>query len=772
MSSKYQWTQIGKQKIKLSNLDKIIYPDEQIIKAEVVQYYYRIAPTLLNHIKYRPLSLIRFPDGIKAASFFQKDRPEWAPDWIQFVRLGREDTKDYIYLTDEASVVWLANLACLELHIMQITKMDLEHPDYFVIDLDPGPSVSFKLIKELSLLLREDMLELGYMPFIKTSGGSGLHLFMPIEPKWSHDDVFEAVQDIANKMVKKQPKLCTLGLKKETRTDKILIDIYRNRPSQTIVAPYSLRGKPGGTVSMPISWNELNNIESNHDFNLRNVIEKVITSGDAWEGFSSYSTPIHTKQIIHTVIQRDIPGEKHKTPTQLAEYARKRDFKRTSEPLPSVPVGQGNAFVIHRHHASRIHYDLRLEKDGVLKSWALPKGLPPYPGVKRLAVQTEDHPLEYLHFDGEIPKDEYGAGKMWNYATGKYTITKEKKDGFYFKLASPSWDAEYRMHNLKDKDWLLERVDTPIIIYDQYPWDVMLAEQQTSIPIGNDFVFEIKWDGIRSIIVINDNQITIHSRNKNNLNKQFPEILAARDFIKASNAVLDAEIVCLDEKGRPIFKRVISRLHHQHDSKIERAVKTNPAFAYIFDILYLDGKPLINEPLLRRKEWLQDIIKAGSPFRYSQHIEDGPALLEAAKSHQLEGIIIKNRLGKYYPGKRSTDWIKIKFRQSITCYIVGYTKGQGERENLFGAIHIMELNKKEKIYRGKVGTGFDSEYMEYLKEKMDSAGSGPKLFNLAPVEDKVTSWINPVLTCEVEFASMTDHGTLREPVFKGLIEEA
>ncbi len=771
MASKFQWVEIGKQKVKLSNLEKELYPGSGIIKAEVIQYYLKIAPTLLRHIKYRPLSLIRFPDGVGSTSFFQKDRPDWAPDWIESVTLGRSHAKDYMFLTNEASVVWLANLACLELHIMQISKSTLESPDYFVIDLDPSPRAQFQEVKELAWICKEYVEQLGYHPFLKTSGGKGLHLFIPVLTNWTHDQVFEAVSDIGKGIIKKYPHLSTLKLKKESREQKILVDIYRNRRSQTIVAPYSLRGKPGAPVSMPISWEWLENLDSNLDYHLNNVIESVIEEGDQWEGFASFAGDLHTQKRVHALIAELPPNPRHKTPEQLEAYGQKRDFEKTPEPTPEIALGEGNAFVIHRHHATRIHYDLRLEQKGVLVSWAVPKGMPPFPGIKRLAVQTEPHPMKYLHFDGEIPKGEYGAGMMWKYAVGKYSITKEKKDGFYFKLSSPNYSGEYRMHNTKGKEWLLERVDHPQILFSSFAWEVMLADPARKLPKGSKYTYEIKWDGIRVLIIIDEGETRILSRGKKDLTAQFPEIADSRDFIKASNAVIDAEIVCLDQAGAPVFKKVIGRMHQKSEVKIQRLTKSNPAYAYVFDILYLDGKSTTKDPLFRRREWLEDIVKKGSNYRFSQTFTDGKALYQAAKEAQLEGIIAKDPYSRYFPGKRTQDWLKIKFRNSIECVIIGYTAGQGERAPYFGALHIMEKSANDFIYRGKVGTGFDMVYMKYLKELMDGVPQTGKPIDFPIPDERVSIWIQPELVAEIEYAAITDQGTLREPVFKGLVQD-
>jgi len=428
----FQLTQVGKHKIKLTNLDKVLFPDSGVIKAELVAYYLKIAPTLLRYIRRRPLSLIRYPDGIQAHQFFQKDKPDWAPDWIESVPLGKEEKKDYILATDEATIVWLANLASIELHIRQDRSPHHDRPDFFIFDLDPPEGQPILEVVEIALALRQFLEPYGYHPFVKTSGGKGLHIFVPIEAKYDYDTLFDCVKSMAEEFIQSNPGSCTLKINKEARKGKLLVDIYRNRGSQTIVAPYSVRGREPAPVSMPLSWHQLEGLEDPTKYHVRNVADIVKHEGDQWEGFHSFSVPLHTDHEQRKGSTIVLPPSKYyKTPQQLKSYLDKRDFDKTPEPPPSIVETDGDAFVVHRHHASRLHYDLRLEKDGTLLSWAVPKGMPHKPGIKRLAVQTEPHPVEYLQFDGEIPKDQYGGGMMWIYARGKYEITKEKKDGFY-----------------------------------------------------------------------------------------------------------------------------------------------------------------------------------------------------------------------------------------------------------------------------------------------------------------------------------------------------
>jgi DNA ligase D-like protein (predicted ligase)/DNA ligase D-like protein (predicted polymerase)/DNA ligase D-like protein (predicted 3'-phosphoesterase) len=765
---KTQWALVGKREVELSNLDKILFPKDEIVKAQVIEYYLKIAPTLLSYTKGRALTLIRFPDGINGESFYQKNKPDWAPSWIEFVTLGKE-VKDYIIATEPALLVWLANLASIELHQLHSRKPNFDYPDYMVFDLDPPEGYDFTKVIPIAFELKSHIETFGYTPFVKTTGGKGLHLCCPIEAAVNFHTVFEAAELIAKPFVEARPNTVTLQIKKDARKGRVLVDIYRIRSGQSIVSPYSLRGRDGAPVSMPLTWDELRSVKSPLEFNIHTAVDKVLNDGDAWEGFDSFAVPLHTHRTkVETVKSRNSskPNPKYKSPEQLEAYAKKRDFNKTPEPSAKVLEEKGNKFVVHRHHASRLHYDLRLEQDGVLRSWAVPKGLPPYPGVKRLAVQTEDHPLEYLTFDGKIPKGQYGAGEMWIYALGKYQVTKDKKDGFYFRLNSKEVTGEYRIHKMKEKEWLLERVDDPQLNYLSHDIGPMLSETSTKPPDSKDFVFELKWDGIRALIVLEDGQVKIRTRNHNDVTFQFPELQIGEKAFRATNALFDAEIVCLDPGGKPIFKRVINRLMSTGETNIQKLSKTNQVHCYIFDCLYLDGRSLISEPLLKRKEWLADAIRPDTPYRLSEHVEDGQSLFNAAKLHGLEGIMAKKRDSKYAPGKRSDCWIKVKVRETCECVIIGYTKGKGDRGQTFGAMHIAERVGDELYYRGKVGTGFDDNAVKEISTTLKKIKTIRKAAVIGKVlDEKVSTWLEPEAIAEISYSKLTPDNMFREPVF-------
>lgn len=765
MARTAQMVQVGRRQVELSNLEKVLFPNDPILKAEVIEYYLRIAPTILRHIRGRALSLVRYPDGIHSENFFQKNRPEWAPDWLEYVSLGSEKPIDYMLATEEAALVWLANLACIEIHQIHARAPNVGEPDYMVFDIDPPEGAVFEDVVGVALALRPHLESYGYTPFVKTSGKKGIHVVAPIEARWSFHRVFEDISDIAKPFVAAHPGELTLKISKTARKGKILFDIYRNRSSQSIVSPYSLRAADGAPVSMPLPWDRLEALADPAEYNIHSALAHVLQEGDAWEGIAAYAVPIHTERDATGRERTELPASRtHKSPEQLEEYARKRQFAKTPEPGAAVAEADGQAFVVHRHHATNLHYDLRLEQDGTLRSWAVPRGLPPRPGIKRLAVAVEDHPVEYLTFEGQIPKGQYGAGPMWIYAIGRYEIIKQKKDGFYFRLHSPQLTGDYRMYQTRGKEWLLERLDTPQVDYTRPFIPPMLAESRPDVPSGDEFSYEMKWDGIRAMVSIDEGELVIRSRSGKDITHLFPE-LATPDSFHATSALFDGEIVCMLKDGRPDFRTVMGRIHKTGETRIAQAAKRHPAFCYLFDVVYLDGRPVAQEPLIRRREWLRDAVKRGGAYRVNEVVDDGVAFFEAVRSMGLEGIVAKHVDGRYYPGRRSDVWTKIKVRQTAECVILGYTEGKGDRMKTFGALHLAEVDGDGLVYRGKVGTGFDTKMMAQVLEYLDDVERTERIIEEKPLDDAETTWLAPSRWCEIQFASLTRNGTYREPVF-------
>ncbi|HWA35266.1 MAG TPA: non-homologous end-joining DNA ligase, partial [Cyclobacteriaceae bacterium] len=285
---------------------------------------------------------------------------------------------------------------------------------------------------------------------------------------------------------------------------------------------------------------------------------------------------------------------------------------------------------------------------------------------------------------------------------------------------------------------------------------------------GDDYIFEVKWDGIRALIAVEDGQIRIRSRNQNDITAQFPELLVPDKAFRANCALFDVEIVCLDKTGRPQFKSVINRLMSTGETNIQKLSKSNPAFCYIFDCLYMDGRSLVNEPLLKRKEWLKDSVKPDTPYRVSEFVEDGESLFEAAREHSLEGIMAKRKDGKYISGRRSDLWLKVKVRNSAECCVIGYTQGKGNRSQTFGSLQVAEKVGDDLWYRGKVGTGFDDALMKEIFQalkKQKQVKKQPVLKGGKVADEKVTQWIEPYLVAEVSYSKLTPDKIFREPVF-------
>lgn len=760
--SKYVHTEVDGIKLKLSNLDKILYPDAGISKAEIIQYYMKISPYLIKYIGMRPLTLIRYPDGIDKTKFYSKTCPDWAPSWIKRQDIQHsEETVPYVVIHNTAGIVWLANLAALEIHPMQMVVNSMNFPDHFIFDIDPPEGANFSGVIDIALKLKQFLESYKYTPFVKTSGSKGVHIIVPILAKYPHEEMVESVKGLAKLFVQQNKETSTLNLQKGSRNGKTLIDIYRNHMAQTTVSAYSLRARPNASISAPVTWEHLTQLESSRDINIRNIDAHLEKYGDVWKDLQKSAVPLHTHIGKSEELNEQVQEK-------LEHYLKKRDFSKSPEPQPQLSASNQNRFSIQLHNASNLHYDLRLEDQGVLLSWAIPKGLPYRKGVKRLAIRTEDHPMEYLEFEGTIPKGEYGAGEMWVFALGQTNWIKKSETKYEFELDSPQIKGHYYLYRTKGEQWLIERKNEASDTFLEQVIKPQLADVSKAIPTGFNYSFEIKWDGIRSMIYIKDDKVKILSRSGRDISSQFPELQIAPDAFHIENGLFDGEIISMDEQGRPIFANVISRLHTTGERSILAAVNKNPVYCYLYDCLYLDGRNICSEPLSKRQAWLKVSLKKNNHFRLSESMTDGKGLFDAAKTMNLEGIMAKDKTKSYEPGVRNRHWLKIKFRETISAQIIGYTKGKGDRSNLFGALHIAIKENDNWKYLGKVGSGFDEKKMIELLDLIKEIPSSSKLIEENIEEASRTSWIKPKLWCEIQFASLTNNGTLREPVFLGL----
>jgi bifunctional non-homologous end joining protein LigD len=460
---------------------------------------------------------------------------------------------------------------------------------------------------------------------------------------------------------------------------------------------------------------------------------------------------------------------------KLTEYKRKRDPKKTPEPF-GIKKGKTKEpiFVVQRHDARRLHYDFRLERDGALASWAVPKGVPLESGEQRLAVHVEDHPLEYATFEGEIPKGEYGAGTVEIWDHGTYELVEEKKNGgLTVRLHGEKLDGTWALvpaHLSGDeKNWLIVRKRDETA--DATPrrsggtYAPMLATLAEEVPRGAGWSFEVKWDGYRAITTVAGGEAALTSRKGNDLTTRFSGV--AREIPKAvrtPDCVLDGEVCALDESGRSSF------------SAMQQGKPGTPIVYYVFDVFEIDGEPVIDLPLVERRKRLEGLLdRRNKTVRLSETFDDGKALLDAAKQQHLEGIMAKRLDSRYLPGKRTRDWLKIKTHSEQEFVIAGYTKGTGRRASSFGSLVLGYYTGSEFVYAGNVGTGFNSREIEKLLDKLRPLRRDTPPFREVPKMPKVRKsdviWVEPELVAEVEFAEWTHDGRLRAPSYKGLRED-
>ncbi len=594
----------------------------------------------------------------------------------------------------------------------------------------------------------------------------------------------------------------------------------------------------------------------------------------------------------------------------LAEYKRKRRFEATPEPPPKVEKKSQRRFVVQKHRATRLHYDFRLEMEGVLKSWAVPKGPSLDPADKRLAMQVEDHPVSYFDFEGIIPEGNYGAGTVmvWDLGTweplspvpvkGKFVPGTEaeasamlQKGDFKIRLHGKRLKGDFALIHMrarrpgsKGTEWLLikKQDDTVVEGYDieQYdtsalsgrsmreiagdqgsaewesgrpamrgrvkaPWlaeaiakadkrkmktaedaaDAESDDKKTSKPArltktvvsekgkkasassavllsktkgaverpipsvihpmlatpvdqpfdGPDWLFEIKWDGYRAVAFVENGDVRLVSRNQNDLTAQYPELQNLPNFVKAETAVLDGEIVALDEDGRSSFSLMQQRTGIRERGRRTAARSDIPVLYYAFDVIYLDGYDLHRVSLEERKQVLAGIITPGGSVRYSDHFAQGAALFDAAREKGLEGILAKRR-NSYYAERRSQEWLKIKITQTLDCVIGGYTEPEGSRQ-YFGSIVLGLYDKQGRlIHVGQAGTGFSFSTLEEISELLRKRETNRSPFHGGVDALRKVHWVKPELVAEIKFTEWT-HETpeggpkLRAPVFMGLRED-
>lgn len=470
----------------------------------------------------------------------------------------------------------------------------------------------------------------------------------------------------------------------------------------------------------------------------------------------------------------------------LDDYRRKRDFAATSEPGPAqrAAPADGDApaprFVVQEHSARAMHWDLRLERDGVLASWAVPKGIPPDPRRNHLAVRTEDHPIEYLTFEGTIPEGNYGAGTMKVFDTGTYEVEKWSEREVMVVLHGERVRGRHVLFRTRGKDWMIHRMDPP-----QDPGYVPLPERMEpmlaragTLPAASeeaDWALEVKWDGVRAIGYADGGRLRLESRNGNDITARYPELRELGRALGAHEAVLDGEVVAFDAEGRPSFQRLQGRMHLAGERAVRRAMTENPIAYVLFDLLHLDGRSLLGEPYTVRREALEALALSGPHWQVPGYrVGEGAALLAAARDRGLEGVVAKRLDSRYAPGRRSPHWLKVKNVRRASLVIGGWLEGEGNRSGRLGALllgfHDREEDGFPLRYAGRVGTGFDSTELARLGDLLKARARSDSPFT-GRQPPKAARWVEPDLVAEVEYTEWTQTRTVRHPSYKGLRDD-
>jgi bifunctional non-homologous end joining protein LigD len=463
--------------VPVSNLDKIYYPKAKFTKGEMIAYYIKIAPALLPHLKGRPITLKRYPNGVEAPFFYEKQCPRPRPSFVKTCKVARHHkpgTVEYCLVNNLPTLVWVANLGDLELHTFLSRAPHIQKPTQIVFDLDPGPPATAVQCAQVALWIKEMFDNLGLEIFIKSSGSKGLQVYVPLNVSVSYKETSPFAKAVAQALEKAHPELVVSDMKKKLRQGKVLIDWSQNSETKTTVCVYSLRAKDRPFVSVPLEWAEVEQCLKKKDpslvfFETEEALKRVKTKGDLF-------APVLTiKQNLKKALAAFSSGATMKKSRlkglgdgSISAYIAKRDFTQTTEPLgQSKTKGKQPLFVVQKHDASHLHYDFRLELDGVLKSWAVPKGPQTDLETKRLAMMVEDHPYDYAHFEGTIPKGSYGAGTVmvWDIGTWE-NLGSEPHEGLkvgklHFKLNGKKLKGEWalvKMHGpraTKGNEWLL-----------------------------------------------------------------------------------------------------------------------------------------------------------------------------------------------------------------------------------------------------------------------------------------------------------------------------
>lgn len=740
------------ERVRLTNPDKVLYPATGTTKAEVFDYYLSIAEVMIPHIAGRPVTRKRWPNGVAEPSFFEKQLASSAPDWLARGTIAHKSgTTTYPIIDTREGLAWIAQQAALEVHVPQ-WRFDAQGGQgpatRIVFDLDPGEGVTMPQLCEVAQAVRELMGDIGLTTYPLTSGSKGLHLYVPLAEPISSRGASVLAKRVAVQLEQSMPTLVTATMTRSVRAQKVFLDWSQNNAAKTTIAPYSLRGREYPTVAAPRTWDEIADPTLEH-LRFDQVLQRVSVDGDLLAG-----------------LDRDAP-----VADKLTTYRSMRDAAKTPEPVPkkAPQTGNNDTFVIQEHHARRLHYDFRLERDGVLVSWAVPKNLPETTSVNHLAVHTEDHPMEYLTFEGEIPKGEYGGGKVIVWDTGTYETEKfrdnppdgpDKGGEVIVTLHGERISGRYALIQTDGKNWLAHRMkDQKSPAPDPKDFAPMLSTEGSVDKLkAGQWAFEGKWDGYRLLVEANHGRLQLRSRRGRDVTAEYPQLEALAADLADHHVVLDGEVVALDDSGVPSFGEMQNR-----------ARSTRVEF-WAFDILWLDGRSLLRAKYSDRRKVLDALASGGGLIVPEQLPGDGPEAMEHARERRIEGVVAKKRDSTYQPGRRSASWIKDKIWNTQEAVIGGWRQGEGGRSSGIGALLLGVPGPDGLQFAGRVGTGFTEKELAKLKKMLAPLHTDESPFDkpLPKLDAKGVTFVRPELVGEVRYSERTSDHRLRQPSWRGL----
>jgi bifunctional non-homologous end joining protein LigD len=786
----------GGKELTISNPDKVMYSDNRFTKSQVIEFYASIAPYVLPHIKERPITMKRFPNGVGGTHFYEKDAPSFTPSWIKkfaIPRTGETSMIRYILLNDLPSLVWSANMANLEIHPFLAKAPQIERPTMLVFDLDPGEGADIFSACEAAFHVKDVLDRLNLKSFVKVSGSKGIHLHVPLNTNVTYEVTQPFAKSIAQLLAREHPNLIVSEMPKTKRRGKVFVDWSQNAEYKSTVAVYSLRAKANRPfVAMPVSWNDLTEAIKKGDA-AQLFIEPDLALRRLKKIGDLFAPVLKLKQTLPEpfleLMSKEPEAHRQRRTKALDAYRRKRDFTKTPEPGPALPKssGQGSRklFVIQKHAARRLHYDFRLEMSGTLKSWAMPKG-PPYElNERRLAVAVEDHPMDYAKFEGIIPRGEYGGGTVMVWDIGTYELI----DGNYWQgklhifLSGKKLKGEWVLvkdaaRDGKDNVWYCIKAGASVAppSIDEEDSSALSRRSMDEIAGAADAVWHSNRNGSDAIVQTDSaSDETLDPLPKGKVKFIQPMLAKSVTELPKDRHTWVYEVKvdgyrCLVGKDHSAVKLWSRRgnLFNQDFPGLARACAALPADTlvdgevvaldqqgrmsfnllqhrrsqasairfYAFDLLVYKGHSTLNLEISERHDLLaQALANVDGDVQLMQRFETSPAeLIRAAKRLGFEGIIAKRRDSLYEPGKRSGAWVKYKINQGQEFVIGGYTPGHP-----FDAVIVGYYRDGQLIYAAKVRNGFVPRIRREVAKRLKPLETEVCPFANLP-EKKRTAW--------------------------------